>query len=129
MATNTGPTTGGTLETSQHLNYPSLDFTLNAVFSSSHAAGGYVALYARPLDIDSTSDADAPGASYLSKLVGIFLVPGNSATSGATHVILCEDVPSSPLGPVEFFVDNKTNSPIAAGWTLKCTPKTYVPGA
>lgn len=127
MATNAGPISAGTLATSNHSNFPRLDFVLNCSFSASHASGSSVHLYARPLDVDSTSDQDAPGASFLHKLIGAFLIPGFSTS--AVHIVTFDNVPSSPIGPVEFYLDNKTNTPISAGWTLKCTPKTYVPGA
>lgn len=117
----------GTLATTGHTNFPFADFMLNATWAASHASGSSVNLYARHLDIDGTGDQDPPGASFRHELVGVFPVPG-SAASGS-HIVLCRDVPTSPIGPVEYFVENSTNATINAGWKVTVYPKSYVPGA
>lgn len=126
--TAVAPVSAGTLATSQHLNYPNLDFVLSVVFSSSVAAGGRFDLYARNLNIDGTADEDAPGASNAQHFVGAFGMRGSASSTTTPVYALCADVPSSPLGDVEYFIDNKTNGLIQASWTLKVTPKTFVPG-
>lgn len=119
---------GGTLATSHHTGYPLVDLVLTATFGGANVAGtDYVGCYARALDIDGTADADAPDVNHPFRFVGNFRVGVNSAS--AAHTMILEDVQTSPLGPVEFFLDNRVNATMNAGWTLKATPKTIVPSA
>lgn len=117
--------TGGTLATSMHSNYTSVDLVLTGSMAASIAsASNYFSVYARNLDIDGTNDAPTPGASFKGKFVGTVAFAG-SAGAG-TQTGLLEDVPTS-WSPIEFFVENLTNATMNAGWTLKATPKTVKP--
>jgi hypothetical protein len=117
----------GTLTTANHVNFPFADFMLNATWAASHASGSSVNLYARHLNIDGTNDQDSPGASFRHELVGVFPAPGSGASG--SHIVFCRDVPTSPIGDVEYFIENSTNATINAGWKVTVYPKSYVPGA
>ena len=115
----------GTLATSMHSNYTGVDLVLTGSMASSiGSATNFFAVYARPLDIDSTNDAPVPGSSFKSKFVGAIPFAGSSAAATQTGIL--EDVQTSWAG-VEFYIENLTNASLNAGWTLKATPKTVKP--
>jgi hypothetical protein len=112
------------LGSANHSNFPYADMVLVAGFGATVAAGGVVNLYRQDLDIDSTNDAPAPSTAYRSLFVGSFQVPtGGSATANypLTNVPLSANC--------QFSVENVTGQNLSAGWALKATPKTYVPGS
>lgn len=113
------------LGSDNHYNYPWADFVLKCDFGAAVGASYAVYLYRQDLDIDSTNDAPAPTAStYESTLVGIFTIPSGQSASAyypCTNVALTANC--------QFSIKNGTNQSMSAGWTLKCTPKSYVPGA
>lgn len=116
---------GGTLATSQHSMYTSVDLALTGTMAASIASNSnFFSVYARALDIDGTNDAPVPSASLKAKFVGNLQFAGSSA-SGAQSAFL-EDVQTS-WEPVEFYIENNTNATLNAGWTLKATPKTMKP--
>lgn len=122
-AASTAIVSGGTLATSTHSNYTSVDLVLTGTMAASIASNSNLfAVYARALDIDGTADAPTPGSSFKSKQVGAIQFAGSAASGGQTSLL--EDVQTSPLGPVEFFIENLTNATLNAGWTLKASPKT-----
>jgi hypothetical protein len=111
------------LAAANHFNYPWADFVLTATFASAVGAGALVYLYRRDIDIDGTADAAVPSANLRSILVGKFDIP-NTASSGSFPL------PNVPLSAkCEFYLENVSGQNMSAGWTLKATPKTYVPGA
>jgi hypothetical protein len=115
----------GTLNASAHSGYTGSDLVLTGTMAASVAsASNFFSVYARPLDIDSTNDAPAPGSSFTGGFVGALLIAG-SAASGAQTAIL-QDVPNS-WANVEFVIQNQTNAQLNAGWTLKAVPKTVKP--
>ena len=126
-AASTAIVSGGTLAASAHASYTAVDLVLTGTMAASIASNSnYFAVYARALNIDGTADAPTPGASFKGKYVGVLPFAG-SAASGAQTAFL-EDVQTS-WADVEFYVENLTNATLNAGWTLKATPKTVVPGA
>ena len=126
-AASTAIVSGGTLATSMHALYTAVDLVLTGTMAASIASNSnYFAVYARHLNIDGTADAPTPGASLKAKFVGTLPFAGSGA-SGAQTAIL-EDVQTS-WADVEFYIENLTNATLNAGWTLKATPKTIVPGA
>lgn len=125
-ATSNAIVSGGTLATSAHSNYTSVDLVLTGTMAGSIASNAnFFSVYARSLGIDGAADAPTPGASFRAKYVGQIQFAGSSASGGQTSLI--ENVPTSPLGSVEFFIENSTNATLNAGWTLKATPKTVKP--
>lgn len=115
----------GTLSASAHSGYTGSDLvfvgTMGGAVSS---ASNYFSVYARPLSIDSSNNAPSPGTSFTGGFVGALLIAGSSASGAQTAILL--DVPNS-WADVEFFVENKCNATLNAGWTLKAKPKTVKP--
>ena len=104
--------------------YPLADFVLYCSFGAAVAATT-VDLFRQDLDIDSTNDALAPTAStYEQTYVGSFVI--KSGQSAAAYYPLT-NVPLS--ANCQFSIKNSTAQSLAAGWVLKATPKSLVPGA
>jgi len=112
------------LASANHSDFPLADFVLKCDFGAAVAAGKVVYLFRQDLNIDSTNDAPAPAAAYEHVLVGVFAIP--SGTS-ATGYYPCVDVPLTK--DCQFSIKNGTDQSISAGWDLKATPKTFVPGS
>lgn len=105
-------------------NAPDADFVLSCTFSVAPTENSTIVLYARELDIDGTNDAAAPDANYKPKYIGVFVVDNVTTT----QYLKCRasDVPD--LASYYIF-NNVTGQTIAAGWTLKITPRTLGPSA
>ena len=115
----------GTLSASAHSGYTGTDLVFTGTLAASVAStSNFFSVYARPLNIDGTADAPVPGSSFTGGFVGALLISG-SGSSGAQTAIL-QDVPTS-WADVEFYVENRTNASLNAGWTLKATPKSVKP--
>lgn len=112
------------LASANHSNYPLADFVLSCSFGAAVAPGTTVNLYRQDQDIDGSNDAPAPASTYKATFVGAFILP--SGQSAAAYYPLT-DVPLSKI--CKFSIENNTAQSVSAGWTLKATPKTYVPGA
>lgn len=124
-AASTAIVSAGTLATSTHSNYTSVDLVLTGTMAASiSSTANFFSVYARPLNIDSTNDAPTPGASFRGKFVGAIPFAGSSASGAQTGIL--EDVQTS-WADVEFYIENSTNATLNAGWTLKATPKTVKP--
>lgn len=125
-AASNATVSGGTLATSMHSNYLWVDLVLTGTMAASIAsASNYFAAHARHLDIDGTADAPTPGSSMKGQYVGNISFQGSGASGGQTGILV--GVETSPLGPVEFYIENLTNATLNAGWTLKATPRTIKP--
>ncbi len=106
--------------------YPRCDAALMITATASIASTSTnVYLYRRDLNIDSTNDETAPGASNKQKFMGAFQVQA-ATTVSTTHYCQLTDVPLPGAGDCEFYVENALGVNIPAGWTLKITPKTDV---
>lgn len=115
----------GTLATSSHSGYTGCDLVFTGTMAASVAsASNYFSVYARPLNVDGTADAPSPGTSFTGGFVGVLQIAGSGASGAQTAVL--QDVANGWFD-VEFFIENKTNASLNAGWTLKATPKTYKP--
>lgn len=124
-AASTAIVSGGTLASSQHSNYTSVDLVLTGTMAASIASNSnFFSVYARALNIDGTNDASVPSSSLKAKFVGNFQFAGSSASAAQTAFL--EDVQTS-YADTEFYVENNTNATLNAGWTLKATPKTMKP--
>lgn len=105
-------------------NYPDARFVLTGTFSTAAAENTTLALYARPLNIDGTTDADAPEITRPTVLIGVFVV--NNVTTLQALSLTAQDVPWE----ASYYVHNNgTGQTLAAGWTLKVTPYTIGPAA
>lgn len=104
-------------------NYPDAKFVLgNAVFSVAPTENALLSLYARPLDIDGTSDADVPETTRPTVFIGNFVV--NNVTTPQYLELLAQDV---PWNASYYLHNNSTGQTLSAGWTLKVTPFTVAP--
>lgn len=113
------------LASANHSDYPLADFALTCDFGAAVAPGTYVGLYRQDMDITAAGlDAPAPATTYKQILVGIFVLPSGQSAS-ATYP--CPDVPVARV--CQFSIENVTAQNLSAGWLLKATPKTYIPGA
>lgn len=112
------------LATANHNDYPFADLVLTCDFGAAVAPGTYINLYRQDFDIDGTADAPAPATTYKNIFVGSFMLPSGQSAS-ATYP--CPDVPLSKI--CKFSIENGTAQNLSAGWILKATPKSYVPGA
>lgn len=120
-----GFVSAGTLSSSSHSGYTGSDLVLTGTMAASvSSASNFFSVYARPLNIDSTNDAPVPSASFSGGFVGALIIAGSSASGAQTSILM--DVPNS-WADVEFYVENKCNATLNAGWTLKAVPKTVKP--
>ena len=105
-------------------NYPDARFVLTGTFSTTATENTTLALYARPLNIDGTTDADAPETTRPTQYIGVFVV--NNGTSPQSLVCNAQNVPWE----ADYYIhNNNTTGVLAAGWTLKVTPCTIGPAA
>ena len=103
-------------------NYPDAEFVLNVAYSVAPNEGGQIALYARPLDIDGTADAEVPEAGLPVWFVGSFTV--NNIVTAQSMILLAQDLPAL----AEYYIHNvSTGQTIPAGWSLKVKPRTIGP--
>lgn len=120
-----GFVSAGTLASSSHSGYTGSDLVLVGTMAAAvSSASNFFSVYARPLNIDSTNDAPTPGTSFTGGFVGALVIAGSSASGAQTSILM--DVPNS-WADVEFYVENKCNATLNAGWTLKAVPKTVKP--
>ena len=104
--------------------YPDAKFVIAATFVTAPTEGTTLALYARPLDIDGTNDAEVPETTRPTVFIGTFAV--NNVTTAQYIELLAQDVPWS----ASYYIHNNgTGQTVSAGWTLKVTPCTVAPAA
>lgn len=112
------------LSSTNHSNYPYADFVLTCDFGAAVGAGVTVNLYRQDLAIDGATNAPAPATTYKYFFCGAFVIPSGQSAS-ATYPL-----PNVPLtSQCQFSIENGTAQNLSAGWVLKATPKTYVPGS
>lgn len=103
-------------------SYPHARFVLSATFAVAPTENTTLALYARPLDIDGTADADAPETTRPTVFIGTFVV--NNVTTTQYLALYAEDVPWK----ADYYIHNNgTGQAVNAGWTLKLKPYTSAP--
>ena len=103
--------------------FPDAEFVLSVTYSVAPTEGTVLAIYARPLDVDGTNDAEIPEAARPTVFIGTYAV-NNVTTTQYSPRILARDVPPKATYYVH---NNATGQTVSAGWTLKVTPRTYVP--
>lgn len=104
--------------------YPDAKFVLAATFGTAPTEGAVLSLYARPINIDSTNDAEAPETTRPTVYIGNFSV--NNVTTAQYIELLAYNVPWE----AEYYLHNNgTGQTLSAGWTLKVTPCTIGPAA
>lgn len=104
--------------------FPDAKFVISATFAMAPTEGTTLALYARPLNIDGTNDAEAPETTRPTVFIGAFVV--NNVTTAQYIELLAQDVPWN----ADYYLHNNgTGQTLSAGWTLKVTPFTVTPAA
>lgn len=105
-------------------NFPHARFVLGGAFATAPTENTVLALYARPLNIDSTNDADAPETTRPVQFIGSFVV--NNVTTTQYLVVDARNVPWE----ADYYVHNNgTGQTLSSGWTLKVTPYSFKPAA
>lgn len=102
--------------------YPDARFVASFAFATAPTEGTVLALYARPLDIDGTADAEVPEATRPTEFIGSFVV-NNVTTTQYAHLM----AQSVPWNAEYYLHNNGTAQSVSAGWTLKVTPFTVAP--
>lgn len=101
---------------------PDAEFVLGFTFGTTPNEGTVLALYARPLDILSTNDAEAPEAARPTRIIGVFVV--NNVTSAQYAICRGRDLPKL----ASYYVHNAgTGQTVSSGWTLNVTPIAKTP--
>lgn len=104
--------------------FPDAKFVVSVTFGTAPTEGTTLALYARPLDIDGTNDAEVPEVTRPTVFIGTFVV--NNVTTAQPIELIAEDV---PWNAAYYLHNNGTGQTVSAGWTLKITPFTVAPTA
>lgn len=104
-------------------SYPDARFVLTCAFGTAPTEGTSIALYARPLDIDGTNDAEVPEAARPTVFIGTFTVNNVTTTQYIPlNGMYASDVPKL----ADYYLHNNgTGQSISAGWKLVVTPRTY----
>ncbi len=106
------------------LSYPDARFVLTGTFATAPTENTTLALYARPLNIDGTADADAPETTRPVQYIGVFVV--NDVTTSQSLVLMAQNVPWE----ADYYIHNNgTGQTLSAGWKLLVTPCTIGPAA
>ena len=104
--------------------YPDARFVLTGTFATAPTENTTLALYARPLNIDGTADADAPETTRPTQYIGLFAV--NNVTTAQSLVLMAQNVPWE----ADYYIHNNgTGQTLGAGWKLLVTPCTIGPAA
>lgn len=101
---------------------PDAEFVLSGAFGTAPTEGTALGLYARPLDIDGTSDSEAPEATRPTLYVGAFVV--NNVTTTQYMLCVARNLPKLAA----YYIHNAgTGQTFSAGWALKVTPLAITP--
>lgn len=104
------------------LSYPNAEFVLTGSFAVAPAENSSLVLYARPLDIDGTLDAEVPETTRATVFIGTFTV--NNVTTPQViplNGIFATDLPKL----AEYYIHNNgTGQSLSAGWKLTVKPRT-----
>lgn len=104
------------------ISYPDARFVLTGAFATAPTENTTLALYARPLNIDSTADADAPETTRPTQYIGVFVV--NNVTTSQSLVCNAQNVPWE----ADYYIHNNgTGQTLSSGWKLLVTPCTIGP--
>ena len=96
------------------------DFVLSFTYASAPTEGTVLALYARPLDIAGTNDAEVPEAARPTMFIGSFVV--NNVTSAQYALLIERMVPKL----ASYYIHNSaTGQTVSAGWGLTIIPRSY----
>jgi len=106
---------------------PQAAVTINVNYSVAPDANSSIALFLRPLNIQSTNDQVIPDVNFQHSFVGSFPV-NDVTTSQYTSIVI--SLPNTLTSQnYEFYIQNNTGQSIPAGWDIFVTPKTIGPHA
>jgi hypothetical protein len=108
-----------------HKDYPWADFVLRVDFQAAVDGNSFVNLYRQDVEIDSDNDAPAPAATYTYKFVGSFPIESGKGGQSSPQYYPLTDIPIKYAQ--QFWIENKASQAIDQFWSLKATPKTYMP--
>lgn len=102
--------------------YRDAKFVLSFYFYSTPVEGSELALFAQPLDIVGTADAEVPEMARPTVDLGSFIV--NDVVTSQNAELLVENVPWN----ARYWIGNRgTGQTLIAGWSLCVTPYTDAP--
>jgi len=105
-------------------SFPDAEFVLRCQWATiTSIENKTLDLYGRELNIDGTSDAIAPTATYTHRYIGSFRISAVAANTDQYMKLIGYDVPKE----AEYYLVNSSGQTVSAGWTLKVTPRTYKP--
>lgn len=103
--------------------YPHVRFVLGWTMASAPSAEGIIELRYRAKNIDGANHAEPPEAAW-GKTIAWFDV--NNVGTAQYDEFYAQNV---PIEADYYIYNNNLGVSISAGWTLKATPWTYLPGA
>jgi hypothetical protein len=101
-------------------SFPDAEFVLMVTFTTNPVEGSTITLNAQPTAIDGTNNSLVPLANRSVRFMGSFVV---GAQTAAQYLLL--NANNVPRSANYYLTNNATGQTIAAGWTLKVTPKSY----
>jgi len=108
-----------------HSNYPWADFALRIDFQAAVDGNSFINLYRQDVEIDGDNDAPAPAATYTYKFVGSFPIISGVGGASSPNYYSLTDIPIKYAQ--QFWIENKASQAVDHSWSLKATPKTYMP--
>lgn len=100
-------------------SYPDAEFTLSFTFATAPTEGGTLAVFARPLNLVGTNDAEVPEASRPGRWIGSVTV--NNVTTTQYDGFFAYDLPREAS---YYLLNTGTGQTLSAGWTLDVEPMT-----
>lgn len=108
-------------------NAKAASVVLQAPFVAAPATDGYINLFLRPLNIQSTNDSDVPTAIYSHVFVGSFPTRNSATTQYIPIDISLLNTKDSQ--EYELYIENQAGQTLPAGWVIYITPHTIGPHA
>ena len=111
---------------------PLANFVLECQFDTTFPTVGTIDLYARPMNLQSTSDPGAPDASNLNNYLGHFPIDfGIAADTNYFSYLYGAQLPNNITSQIyEFYLhNNATGQTMGVDWNLWITPFTRGPHA
>lgn len=105
-------------------SFPDAKFVLSFAFGTAPTENSAIGLYARPLNINSTNDAEVPETTRPTVAIGSFIC--NNVTTTQYAELIAEDV---PWEAAYYLHNNATGQTLSAGWSLVVTPFSGKPAA
>lgn len=103
----------------------------SAVFTGAYGsapnANSSVALFARLMNIDGTSDQPVPDGNFQHRWCGSFPLNDQTASQSSAIDITLPNTKTSQ--DYEFYIQNNAGQTLSSGATVKITPKTLAPHA